>query len=214
IANVPGPREPYWPVHKGGVDLSTGVYTREDDDLFMNTANPIVLRRTYQSADQHSRQFGINATHPGEWWLHGDGDQRVPWGELILPDGARVHFTRISPGETKEGAVLRHDSTPSKFNGALLMWTASRWEMRFRDGSLAVFLTCRGPKDHCSLAEQSDPRGHRIVYVRDEAGTLLRMESEGQSIGFEYDDHERIVRAYDTSQHIVRYSYDERGRLI
>jgi YD repeat-containing protein len=213
-ANLPAPRQPHWPVHKGGVDLSTGVYTREDDDLFVNTTNPIVLRRTYQSADKYSRQFGVDTTHPGEWWLHGDGDPRVPWGDLILANGGRIHFTRISPGETKEGAVLRHDSTPTEFNGALLIWTGSRWEMRFRDGSLAVFLSCQGPQDHCSVVERSDAGGHRIAYVRDEGGRLLRMESEGQSIAFDYDDHKRIVRAYDTSQHIVWYSYDDRGRLI
>ena len=86
VAPVVGPDDPRR-ITDSGIEVKT-VYTREDDDLFMNTANPIVLRRTYQSADQHSRQFGVNATHPGEWWLHGDGDQRVPWGELILPDGA------------------------------------------------------------------------------------------------------------------------------
>jgi len=39
------------PRHKGGVDLSTGLYGREDDDLVVNTPMPIVLRRTYNSGD-------------------------------------------------------------------------------------------------------------------------------------------------------------------
>ena len=37
---------PWRPLHKGGADISTGVYTREDDDLVVNTPLPIVLRRT------------------------------------------------------------------------------------------------------------------------------------------------------------------------
>src|SRR5262245_48477102 len=51
---------PWSPLHKGGADLSTGVYGREDDDLVVNTPMPIVLRRTYNSGDGHSRQFGVN----------------------------------------------------------------------------------------------------------------------------------------------------------
>ena len=62
---------PWRPLHKGGADLSTGVYVREDDDLVVNTPLPIVLRRTYNSGDQYSRQFGVDAMHPGvnAWML-------------------------------------------------------------------------------------------------------------------------------------------------
>src|SRR5437899_6895212 len=52
-------RVPLKPLHKGYADLSTGLYIREDDDLVVNTAMPIILRRTYNSGDGgHSRQFG------------------------------------------------------------------------------------------------------------------------------------------------------------
>jgi YD repeat-containing protein len=126
----------------------------------------------------------------------------------------RIHFERISPGDTQEGAVLRHDSTPTEFNGALLSWTGSLWEMRFRDGSVASFLDCQKDGEVCSLIERRDSDGHRIAYVRDASGTLLRMESEGQSITFDYDDRKRIVRAYDTAQREVSYAYDDRDRLV
>jgi YD repeat-containing protein len=205
---------PWRPLHKGYADISTGVYIREDEDLVVNTPLPIVLRRTYNSGDAFSRRFGLGTTHPGEWWIHGDGDQRVPWGDLILATGARIHFVRISPGDTQEGAVLRHDSTAGEFNGALLSWIGSLWEMRFRDGSVASFLDCPQDREVCSVIGRRDPDGHRIAYVRDRSGTLLRMESEGQSIAFDYDDRKQIVRAYDTAQREVSYAYDDRGRLV
>jgi YD repeat-containing protein len=110
--------------------------------------------------------------------------------------------------------VLRHDSTPTEFNGAILGWNGSTWEMRFRDGSLALFRDCPDIRDNCSVIERRDPQGHRIAYVRDASGVLLKMESEGQSIAFDYDDHKRIVHAYDTSRHEVWYAYDEGGRLV
>ena len=162
------PTIPVRPLHKGGADLSTGVYIREDDDLVVNTPMPIVLRRTYNSGDRFSRQFGVDTTHPGEWWIHGDGDRRVPWGELILADGGRIRFARISPGESQEGAVLRHDATPTLFNGALLSWNGSTWDMRFRDGALAVFQDCPAARDNCALVERRDSLGqsHRVYEGR------------------------------------------------
>jgi YD repeat-containing protein len=208
------PSAPLRPRHKGGVDLSTGLYGREDDDLVLNTAMPIVLRRTYNSGDNHSRQFGLDWTHSGEWWLYGDGDPRIPWADLILASGTRIHFVRTSPGQTQQDAVLRHDSSPTEFNGALLSWTGSLWEMRFRDGSIARFLDCNSAKEVCSLVERLDSHGHRTAYVRDAAGTLLKIESDGQSIAFDYDGHKRIVRAYDTLHREVSYRYDDRGRLV
>jgi YD repeat-containing protein len=209
--DIPHPR---WRArHKGGASIATGVYMREDDDLVVDTPLPIVLTRTYQSGDGYSRRFGMNTTHPGEWWLSGNGDPRIPWADLILPKW-RLHFVRISPGDRQEGAVLRHDSTPTEFNGALLSWTGSLWEMRLRDGSVASFLDCQKEKEVCSLVERRDPDGHRIAYVRNASGLLLRMESDGQSIAFDYDDRKRIVRAYDTSRREVSYTYDDGGRLV
>ena len=130
-ANTPPPQTvsapPVRPRHKGGVDLSTGLYGREDDDLVLNTALPMVLRRTYNSGDAHVRRFGLDWSHSGEWWLYGDGNPRIPWADLILASGTRIHFERISPGQTQADAVLLHNSSPTEFNGALLSWTGSLW---------------------------------------------------------------------------------------
>jgi YD repeat-containing protein len=205
---------PHRPRHQGHADLSTGLYIREDDDLVVDTPLPLILRRTYNSGDGFSRVFGMDATHAGEWWLHGDGDSRIPWADLILADGGRIHFVRISPGDTQETAVLRHDSTPSEFNGATLRWTGAVWEMRFPEGTVAFFSDCQHAGEHCRVLERRDASGHRIVYGRDGSGTLRRMESDGQNITFEYDDRGRIVFAHDTSGHAVWYSYDDRGRLV
>ena len=205
---------PSRPIHKGGADLATGAYVREDDDLVVDTPLPIVLRRTYNSQDRHPRQFGTDTTHPGEWWIYGKGGPSVPWGELIRADGSRIRFTRISPGDTREGAILRHDTSPTEFNGALLTWTGSLWDMRLRDGSVAVFASGAGPQGACALIERRDPDGHAIKYVRDASGNVSRMESEGKSITLEYDDQHRIARAYDTAKNEVTYTYDEGGHLV
>jgi YD repeat-containing protein len=208
------PHAQWRPLHKGYGNLSSGTYIREDDDLVVDTPLPIVLRRTYNSADKHERQFGTNTTHPGEWWIYGKGDPAVPWGELILANGGRVHFTRISPGPTRDGAVLRNDTSPGEFNGAMLRWTGSVWEMRLRNGSLAIFASGAGPEKACALIERRDPDGHAITFVRDASGFVSRMESEGKSITVVYDDRHRVVRAYDSSKNEITYTYDDGGRLV
>jgi len=207
------PAPPY-PLHQGRLDLSTGIYVREDDDLLINTSMPIVLRRTYNSGDGHTRQFGMNTSHNGEWWLYGNGDPRIPWADLILADGMRIHFHRISPGNSQNDAVLRNDDSRTEFDGALLSWNGSLWVMKFRDRSVALFRDCQTRDEHCSLVERRDSQGHRVEYVRDGSEKLLRIESEGQSISFDYDDQHRIARASSTSGQVVSYSYDDRGRLI
>jgi YD repeat-containing protein len=201
------------PRHGGGVNLATGIYRREDDDLVIDTPMRIVLHRAYSSGDDHQRQFGRDWTHGGEWFLFGDGNPRIPWADVCVETGECIHFTRITPGWGLVGAVLRHDGTPTRYDGALLAWNASRWEMRFADGATATFLDCASKNQHCRLVESRDAEGHRIDYVRDPADVLLRMESEGQSIAFDYDDQDRIVRAYDTRHRQVRYEYNDAGRL-
>jgi YD repeat-containing protein len=214
IAGAPPTMHPHWRSrHQGGASLESGLYVRSDDDLIIDTPLPIVLRRTYNSADRHSRQFGVDATHAGEWWLYGDGDPAASWADLILDDGGRIHFVR-SPESTDQAPVLRHDSTPTNFNGATLTWAAGYWRMQLLDGSSALFLDCPNPGQTCSVVERRDADGHRISYVRDSTGRLLRMESEGQSIAFAYDGDGRIVAAFDTLSRRVDYTYDDRGRLV
>jgi YD repeat-containing protein len=201
------------PLHKGGVDPSTGLYTREDEDLVIFDTLPLVLRRTYLAGDHVSRQFGIGGTHPGEWYLIGDGTT-YQWAELILSDGGRIHFDRISPGTSGVDPVFEHRSTPTDFFGARLKRDPSGWAINFEDGRVAVFKQCP-PATHevCSILEMRDGQGHRIRYMRDTSGLLLAMQGDTQSIAFDYDDSRRVVRARDSLGRFVNYRYDQRGRL-
>src|SRR5207244_11914252 len=102
-------------VGKGGepVDLFTGLLVVEKTDLVLSDVLPIVLTRTYrpralyQAVDGSSRPFGIGTSHPYEMFLVGD---RSPYTfvEIILPDGGRLHYDRISPGTSFEDAMYEH----------------------------------------------------------------------------------------------------------
>jgi YD repeat-containing protein len=202
----------YRPLHQGYVDHSTGFYTRENDDLVVQSTPPLILRRTYRSGYRVSRQFGIGATHPGEVWLRGDG-RTFQWAELILATGHRISFRRTSPGTSFFNALYLHRSARPQWDGARLGWTGLNWVLRLPDGGVSYFLPCAGPKAYCSIVQEGDADGHVIRYVRDSNGRLQKMTAGDEWMAFDYDDSDRIVRAYASTSDEARYHYDERGRL-
>jgi YD repeat-containing protein len=208
----PGIAEDYTPYHKGGVNLSTGLYVRENEDLVVPGSPALILRRTYLSRYRTSKQFGIGTTHNGEQYVIGDGE-RFQWASLIQANGARIHFIRTSPGTSFFNAMYRHTSTATEWQGAELGWTWGRWALRRLDGALMIFQAC-GPGTVCSIIESRDPEGHSIYYKRDKTGRLTRMESgPDRWITLEYDASDRVSLASASGGRSVRYAYDDRGRL-
>jgi YD repeat-containing protein len=204
----------YEPLHKGGIDPSTGLYTREDEDIVVFDTLPLVLRRTYLAGDRVSRQFGVGGTHPGDWYLIGDG-ATYQWAELILSTGGRIHFDRTSPSTSGVDPVFEHRSTPTEFFGSQLRRDPAGWALRFTDGRVAVFKRCPpGTSEVCSIMQMRDANGHRIDYLRDGSGLLRKMQGDTHSIAFEYDAARRIVVARDSLEHVVRYTYDAGGHLV
>jgi YD repeat-containing protein len=203
----------YAPLHKGGVDVATGLYTRDDEDLIVRGTPPIVFRRTYLARDHVSRQLGVGTTHNGEMYVIGDS-QRFQRVALILPDGERIRFERTSGGSSIWNAMYQHRSTRSEWYGARLGWTGSRWVLRTPGGERLVFQGCGpGLADLCSIVERHDWDNHEIDYERDAAGRLMKIVAGDRWIGFEYDGRKRVTRARASTGQDVRYTYDPAGRL-
>lgn len=201
----------YEALHKGHVDLGTGLYLREDEDLVVRGVPALILRRTYLSNYRVSKQFGVGTTHDGEVYLFGDG-VRFQSASLILATGTRINFKRVSSGASFWNAMYEHNESFGEWQGARLGWTGSSWALRRTDGSLSVFQPCAGAGS-CSILKARDADGHTVMYRRDGRGRLARMEGGTRWIAFDYDGENRITRAYDSTQHEVRYEYDVKGRL-
>jgi YD repeat-containing protein len=218
---VPGPptarvrdqASDYEPVHQGHVDVSTGLYVREDEDIVLGKGLAFVWRRTYLSGDRVSRPFGIGTTHNAEWYLIGD-PQRFAWAELIRDDGSRIHFDRLTPGQSYGNAVYGHTATPTEYYGALLGWTGLGWRLRLRDSRMLSFKECGpGADSVCSLVAMGDADGNRVLFTRNQLGLVKQVNTGSERLTIEYDAQRRIVKAFDTAQHSVDYSYDSKGRL-
>jgi YD repeat-containing protein len=205
----------YQPLHKGGIDLPTGLYIRENEDLVVPGAPALILRRTYLSGYRVSKQFGIGTTHNGEEYLIGDGE-RFQWAALITAKGSRINFRRVSSGTSLLNAMYVRDEGPLEWQGTRLGWTGINWLLKKADGSVGIFRACGPGGDLCSILQWRYGDGRAVRFPRDKAGALLRMQDEdgGRWIAFDYDDKGRIIRARASTQRETRYDYDARGRLI
>jgi len=201
---------------KGGdpVDLGTGLFVLEKTDLFLPDIIPIKLTRTYRQNDTLSRPFGIGTTHPYEIFLVGD-KVAYTYAELILADGGRIRYNRISAGTSNTDAVMEHTSTQTMFYKSVLSWNSARagWDIKFKDGTVYEFIVYSGP-EIVLLQAIRDRNGNRLSITRDANRKMTQITSpNGRWLQFTYDASNRITQAKDNSGRAVNYTYDTSGRL-
>ena len=107
-------------------------------------------------------------------------------------------------------------SASADWEGARLAWTGVDWALGFADGRLARFRACGfGIQGRCTLTSYRGADGHVIRYRHNRAGRLERIEAgRDRWIALDYDDQDRVVRAYASTNRDVRYGSDGGGRLV
>jgi RHS repeat-associated protein len=199
------------------VDLSTGLFIYGKTDLALPDTVPIILSRTYRPRDTVSRVFGIGATHTYEIFLVGSIFPYT-YVDLILPNGGRVHYDRISPGSGYLDAVYEHTGSPSAFYKSTLSFENynDRWRLTLKDGTKYYFPDSAGSTTprYAALTGMTDTNGNSITLTRNSNKNLTRITSpNGRFIDFTYDTANRITKAKDNIGREVNYVYDPSGRL-
>ncbi|HKY26732.1 MAG TPA: RHS repeat-associated core domain-containing protein [Pyrinomonadaceae bacterium] len=200
------------------VDLGTGLFVYRKTDLILPDVMPIHLTRTYRPNDIYTRPFGFGGSHPYELFLLGDNyESSYDYAELILPDGGRLHYQRISPGSQHVDAVMEHTTTPSRFYKSILFWNSARggWEIKLQDGTRYKFYVDYSQAE-AVLQEIEDRNGNRLTIWRDSSNDyrVTKIQTNnGRWISFTYDASDRITQARDNIGREVNYTYDATGRL-
>jgi RHS repeat-associated protein len=216
-APTDGPPGGSGPKDKDGepVDLSTGLFVYQRNDLVIPDTIPISLTRTYRQSDTVSRPFGIGMTHPYEIFMIGD-TRPYTYQELILPDGARIHYDRISPGTSFSDAIYEHTSTQTGFYKSQLAWNGSGWDLTLKDGTVYTFPdsdSATVPR-RAACTSMRNRFGDTLTLTRDSNSNLTRIITpNGRWVEFTYDTSNRITQAKDNIGRIVGYTYDAGGRL-
>jgi RHS repeat-associated protein len=197
------------------VDLATGVFVFTNTDLTLPDVVPAALTRTYRSQDTRSRAFGVGTSHPYDMFLVGNTNPYT-WADLVLENGSRIHFDRISAGTGWTDAVYEHLGTPTRFYKARMTWNGNGWDVKLKDGTVYVFPfgdAAQRPQQ-AALKHVQDRYGNRLSFTRDAAGNLTRIATpSGRWIDLTYDASYRITQARDIIGRTVNYTYDTSGRL-
>lgn len=203
---------------KGGdpVDLGTGLLVYQKTDLSLSDVSPLSLTRTYRQSDSTSRAFGNGTSHNYDIFLVGS---TVPYTyqELILADGGRIRFDRISTGTNFNDAVYQANSTPGCWFGAQIKQGGPAfWTLTKKDGTVLGF----PESDTATRSQQAallfiqDRNGNTVNLTRDSSGNLTRITSpNGRWIQLTYDTSNRVTQAQDNIGRIAQYSYNANGYL-
>lgn len=201
------------------VDLQTGMFFHEWNDLTVNDVVPLSLSRAYNSADNLSHVFGIGGnSNFGMHLYSSNGNFTTP--QLVMPCGEGIAFNLASGGSTitwpfPTGTVWTHTDTTSAFYGATLQFLydntsdAAHWYLNMKDGSQYAF-TRHIPN---ALSWIQDRYGNRIELSYN-GGLLDHIVSpSGRSITFTYDSKNRIASASDHTGRTASYAYNTNGTL-
>ena len=198
------------------VDLRSGLLVTRTTDLFIPGAIPIGATRCYRTWDKSSRTFGQHTTLSWDMFPIGSR-QPYTFVEVILCDGSRLHYDRISKGTGYADALYEHRQTATPFLRSRFGWNGHGWDLKLKDGSLLLFpesYYAKKPVDGALIGFR-DAKGQAVKIERDKRRNLKRITSpEGRFILFEHDTADRIVKAIDDQKREVKYLYDPGGRLV
>jgi RHS repeat-associated protein len=186
------------------VDLASGLFVLEKTDLVLPDTIPLSLTRVYRPADNVSRAFGIGSSHPYDMFLWSVNNYQQT--DLILPNGGRVHYVRISPGTGWGDAIYEHTETTGPFYKSRISWNGGGWDLKLRDGTVYVF------PEYAPLRYIRDRYGNQITINRSGSNITEITSPHGRWIQFTYDSN-RITQARDNIGRAVNYAYDTSGRL-
>ncbi|MES2353171.1 MAG: RHS repeat-associated core domain-containing protein [Pseudomonadota bacterium] len=196
------------------VDSATGLYIQGNTDLALPDVMPLALTRTYRQNDANSRSFGVGMTHPYDMFLWSAREYKE--ADLVLPDGARVHYVRTSLGDGWTDAVFEHTSSPTGFHKSTIVWNGTGWDLKLTDGTVYVY------GENAPLQSIRDRYGNTTTILRtgtnhlgNQVGNITQITSpNGRWMQFTYDGtSNRISQAKDNGGRLVQYFYDAYGRL-
>ena len=195
------------------VDPSTGLFTNSETDLTIPDVIPINLTRTYRQLDSVSRGFGVGTNLGYDFFIVGTIFPYT-YQDLILPDGAHIHYPRISTGTSWTDAVYTNTSTPGRFYGSVIRYTADStcyWTLTLKDGTSYCFAEEAGSLSARAAAVRRiiDPRGNVLTLNRDGYGNLTQITSpNGRHLSLSYDGSNRVTQAQDDMGRTVKYAYN------
>ena len=227
------------PDGKGGdpVGLATGLFSLEQTDLALSDTLPIAVTRSYRSRDVEVRPFGPGTTHPYAMFLH--SANQYTEADLVLPDGAKLHYVRISGGFpwSFTDAIFQHvetattSATPTAFYKSVLAWNGNGWDLTLKDGTVYVFgetaplqairdrygntiTIAHADGQHGNVTRVTSPHGRWIEFTYNGNVVSQVTDNIGRTVGYTYDPTGNLWKVTDPLGHVTEYTYDSNHNML
>ncbi len=196
------------------VDLQTGMFFHEWNDLSIRDVLPLTLERAYNSADTASHMFGLGGNSNLGIHLYSNNGFTTP--QLVLPCGQAITFNQISGSNPQVGdpvgVIWEHTGTDSMFYGATMQFSTGDgeyWQVTLKDGTQYRFQN--GAPSQLEWIQ--DRFGNQITFTNN--GGLIEQVSSpsGRFITFSYDSSNRVKTATDNTGRTITYTYNTSGTL-
>ena len=213
-ANPPNQRKPGGACLSQPVDLQTGIFFHQWNDLAIRDVVPLALTRAYNSADTASHLFGIGSGSNVSMHLYTNNGYVTP--QLVLPCGEGVAFNLISgpspPSGELYGNVWAHNGSNTAFYGATLEFLTApteRWLLTMKDGTQYGFQN-EVPNQ---LLWMKDRFGNQVQLVYNGGLVEQMISPSGRSITLNYGSGNRVSSIVDNTGRTVSYAYTAAGAL-
>lgn len=215
------------------IDLGTGLFVQTHTDLRLKDVQPLALTRAYRPGDYNKRSFGIGMTLSYELSLWSANQYQEV--DLVLPDGGRVHYTRIpnNPPSNGNADAVFVTTSVSAFYQSHISWNGNGWNLVLQNGTTYVFgenaplqyiqdrygnrtaLTRAGGNQNGNITQVTSPNGRFIRFAYDSTNTYITQATDnaGRTVGYAYDASGRLTTVTDPDGGVTTYSWDASNRV-
>ena len=196
-------------------ELSIGLFVQRKADFVFEDEHALQFTRVYRNQDDRSRAFGIGGSDSFDMFLGGQMGTAV---DLIMDDGARIHFKHRHPEAGQLGDIYQAEwGGGDRFLGTQAVFSGGSWQVKTADGWIYNFpyRPKALPQYVTVLTGFTDPAGQKYEMKRDAFGALVAVTSSaGKWLHFENDPEHRIRKITSSLGRSVRYDYDAGGRMV
>jgi YD repeat-containing protein len=217
------------------VDAGVGLIMQRKAEFVFEDEPAMQFTRIHRNQDDRSRAFGIGGSDSFEIFLGGQMGVEI---DLIMEDGARIHYNHLPPATGQTGDTYQSGrDRGGRFQNTQLVFDGKTWRIKTADGWTYMFPYTPNalPQNVTVLTGFIDPEGREYKMRRDSFGALVSISSpsgkwlhfendsehrvskitssQGRTIQYEYDAGGRMIRATDSQGQVDSYTYDEKGQM-
>lgn len=202
------------------VNMCTGNYINEHDDIRVGGAYPLIFHRFYNALSEKEGILGKGWSHTYGLHVSWIGEKEI---KISYPDGSSGIYREVREGYWEEehgeeghlevmadGYILRKDS------GEYHAFNASGYLRETGDGNGMRYRVLYDMRPGCEAKDAEEERkvGQEVAELQQE-WRIAKVETQvGSSLSFQYDTAGRLVTLTDHTGRKVQYTYDGSGRLV